>query len=355
MPTSLPSENALTKAVSDWGIGTYDSSLNSSHGEDDEESKPTATPDGGGPLDPFGPDRLLGYPEDATSQGKHASIKRIISGWGKQKFADVPGDIDRPYSSPRPADDTKVDILPTASSKLPSDADNASARSDYYDHMQTGMIDSRDDMWADEDTGAYASRKKHSDSAIPGVVKNEVSMDDFLGALGNYWSGQEVEDLTGPYGSPTENFNENIDYDRSDNQDGGRLLASDKGNVMHREATNISQVLSLTDGFIDKYGKKNLCKRHVMAYLQDIGMGHSQFLSSDIIRCLKHVHDVVIPDVLDTFPVKKEASEKFSSVASSLRDEFVKLEIENVRDPEVSSIFRRCAASLTKIVIELEG
>jgi len=92
-----------------------------------------------------------------------------------------------------------------------------------------------------------------------------------------------------------------------------------------------------------------------MAYLQDIGMGHSQFLSSDIIRCLKHVHDVVIPDVLDTFPVKKEASEKFSSVASSLRDEFVKLEIENVRDPEVSSIFRRCAASLTKIVIELEG
>jgi len=388
VPTGLPTTDTTSKAVQDFGIGTYDSSLNGEHGEDDEESTPKALPDDGGPLDPFGPDRLLSYPQDADSQGKHASYitegelreraNRARSDWflahpghtaadyndwfqhkyctWHQSSGDLPGDLDRPPRSRRPADDTKNDVLPTATSKLPTDEDNPAARSDYYDRMQTGQIDGRalSDIWPDEDSGAWATEKT-GDTELPGVTKNENSMDDFLGALGNFWSGFEVEDVSGPQGFPATDFAENVDYDRSDNQDGGRLMASRLSgmrNDMNRQATDLNLVGDLTSEFLKKNGKKGLTRRHVMAFLQD--GGHPQFLASDIIRCLKHRHKVVVADVLDQFPVAKEASVSFKTAASMLRDKLIQLEVDNILIPEVASVFRRSAADLAHVVADLE-
>jgi hypothetical protein len=356
LAAALPTDNALSKAVQDFGIGTYDSSLNSSHGEDDERVEPEgkSLPDDGGPLDPFGPDRLLSYPQDdETIQGKHAS--RLVR-------ADLPGDILRPPTSPRPEDDTKADVLPTANSKLPSDGDNPSARSDYYDHLQTGQKHSPivktplEDIWADEDSGAYAGEQK-ADSALPTVNKNEVSMDDFLGALGNFWSGYETEDVTSPQGFPTQDFSENVNYDRSDLQDGGKLLAGNMRNDMNQEvrrtATDLELAGSLTEQFLKEYGKKDITRRHVLAFLQDLG--RPQYLASDIIRCLKHRHKVVIADVMDQFPLSKEASSPdFRVAASALRDHFIQLEIAHIRDPQVASVFRHNAADLAHVIADLE-
>lgn len=352
MAAGLPTENALSKAVSDFGIGTYDSSSNSSHGEDDEsvEPKGKTLPDDGGPFDPFGPDRLLSYPEDTSSQGKHAS------NWTFRDFlAGLPGDIDRPPTSRRPADDTKDNVLPTANTGLPSDSDNPAARSDYYDHLQTGQIDNRSPpaMWPDDDSGAYA-QEQFGDSELPNVNKNETSMDDFLGALGNYWSGYEVEDISGPQGFPTRDFSENVDYDRSDLQDGGKLMAADmnNGNPTRRHATDLALAGELTEKFLKKYGKKNITRRHVMAFLQDLG--HPQYLASDVVRCLKHRHKVVIADVLDQFPISKEASStSFQATAGAIREKMIQLEIAHIRDPKVAAEFRRCAADLAHVMADL--
>lgn len=358
MSAGLPTEDASSKSVQDWGIGTYDSPLTGDRGEDDEESAPKALPDDGGPLDPFGPDRLLSYPEDASSQGKHASGQSAMD--RRRGFGALPGDSDRPLQSRRPEDDTMVDVLPTASSGLPSDSDNPSARADYYDRMQTGQIETRvpDDVWADEDSGAYAV-ESDGNSSLPGVSKNEFTMDDFLGALGNSWSGYETEDVSGPQGFPSTDFSENVDFDRSDLRDGGRLMAfqssgmdSDMEGHSYRRATNLELVGELASGFLKKNGKKDLTRRHVMAFLQE--SGHPQYLASDVIRCLKHRHKVVVADVLDQFPVTREASSGFRSEVSAIREEMIRMEIENVGRPEVSSIFRRNAADLAHVLADLE-
>lgn len=387
MAAALPTDDAVTKAVQDFGIGTYDSALDGEHGEDDEESAKRALPDGGGPLDPFGPDRLLSYPEDADSQGKHASllaccvlsklsaraglvdsdVQRVLGAVdsafsrhleeGRAATGVLPGDADQPPCSPRPADDTKDDVLPTASSELPSDADNPAARSDYYDRMQTGQVDQSDlpDIWADEDTGAYASEDV-GETSLPGAPHNDFSMDDFLGALGNEWSGAVVEDLSGPAGFPTENFLEEADYMKrklNDWTDDARIIATGECmNQTRRQATNVDLVVRLTSEFLKKNGKKDLTRRHVMAFLQD--EGQPQYLVSDVIRCLKHSHKVYMADVLDQFPVSREASSSFRTAAVGLRERFIQLEIENVRSPGVASCFRRSAADLAHVIADLE-
>jgi hypothetical protein len=354
MPASLPTTNTVDKAVDTFGMGTYDSQRDEEgdHGENSEKTEPEgeSLPEDGGPLDPFGPDRLLSYPQTYTSQGKHAS-------------ANVPGELDRPPSSRRINDDTIQPAVESVSqAKLPDDEDNPPARSDYYDKMTTGQ-GRMNNIWPTEDSGAYTSQEKTSDSALPTVNKNEETMDNFLGALGNYWSGTEIEDISGPQGFPTEDFAENVDYDRSDNQDGGKIMAGKNptltflhsgllavSDAIPRLATDLTLVASLTKEFIQEFGKKDLTRRHVMAFLTE--RGRPQYLASDIIRCLKHDHKLVVPDVLDTFPIAKIASGRIG--IAGVRDHIINLQFENIQDEDTSCVLGRCAADLAHVMIDLE-
>ena len=408
MSASLPTESAVDKAVNEFGIGNYDTDNgNGSRGEDDEDGKSESTPNGDAlpgthGTDPFGPDRLIGYPQTfssdmliITGDGRHVTLESYA-----KELADrirhslsvdmLPGDEDVDDTTHRhPNMDTIDQVLPTvAISELPDDHDNPSARSDYYDHMTTGMKGALSDIWADEDTGAYAGEKEPG-TELPGVVKNETSMDDFLGALGNAWSGYETEDLSGPQGFPTEDFAENIDYDRSDNQDGGRIMTS---NLNGRRATNLELVGDLTTKFIKEFGKKDLTRRHVISFLQK--SGHHYYLASDIIRCLKLRHSVFIKDVMDEFPLAKTASMNIyaegkdecedcgghldsqgyctdhncpsnkytftptptaqNTPIANVRRRIIALECEYTTKPEVSSVLRRCAAILTHVIVDME-
>jgi len=341
-------------------------------------------------------------------------------------------------------------------SELPNDGDNPSARSDYYDTMMPGHAGSTrksftsDYLAPTEDMGAYAGESKDSEnSELPVPMKNDETMDDWLQSLGNFWSGKEIEDLSNPQGFPTTDFSENADYDRSDNQDGGtivplgddRMFAMDQSEfnkkmeeaqkikdesrrsdtvaklyeemakdakgtareikrektAMQRNATNINQVVALTKDFLKEAGKKGLTKRHVLAFLQQRGL--PQYLSSDVIRCLKLSHDIHVKDVLDEFPVYREASmnryaeeKKCESCDSKLdsqglcpdhdcpnhkytftpndakkksaasqtsiaraRYALINLECKHVLQPEIASVLRRCAANLTRTIIDLEN
>ncbi len=67
MPSALPSENAWSKAVKDFGIGPYDGASDDTtpKGEDDERREPEgkSLPDGGAPDDrPI--EYYLGYPQE---------------------------------------------------------------------------------------------------------------------------------------------------------------------------------------------------------------------------------------------------------------------------------------------------
>jgi hypothetical protein len=366
MPSALPTTDTLGKAVDTFGIGTYDSQRDESgdHGENSEEKEPSGEtlPQDGGPLDPFGPDRLLSYPQEYTSQNKHSSVVKAVRSIYELAAAMTPGESDRPPERRRVNDDTLQSVVESVSqAKLP-DGGEPSARSDYYDRMQTGQTEKTgikgiSEIWPDEDSGAYASEDKISDSKLPGGAdKNEMSMDNTLGTLGNYWSGYEVEDVSNPQGFPSEEFKENIDIDRSDNQDGGRVLASRYGDQFNMErtrvATDVPLVVELTKEFIKKYGKKDLTRRHVMAFLTD--NGRPQYLASDIIRCLKHNHKLVVPDVLDTFPIAIKAKTASSGNIASTRDQLIDLQFENILDTKASVAFGRCAANLTYVMAVLE-
>jgi hypothetical protein len=351
MPSSLPTDPALPKAVKDFGLGPYDSQRdNEMHGEDDEEREPEgeSLPQAGGPLDPFGPDRWLSYPEGpSTSQGKHAS-------------AVLPGDEERPNRGRKLVEDTKDDVVPSvAQSELPSDEDNPAARADYYDPMHFGK--DSDEIWADEDTGAYANEEEESES-LPGATHNDVTMKNWLDALGNAWSGYVYEDVNVPKGFPSEDFSENVDYQKTnDSTHGGRVLAGEDMRTTYdspRVATDIKLVEGLTKDFLKKHGKKDITRRAITGFLQDNDHGDRQYLASDIVRCLKHKHKIVIPDVLDTFPVAKTASSRVDSISnrqlSGTYDKLIDLEIQNMHIPETASILRRCAATLARIMVSLE-
>jgi hypothetical protein len=326
--SSLPTESALDKAVQEFGIGTYDFPMTEfDHGEDSEDLPSDrylcrrALPDGGGPVDPAGPDRLLSYPET---------------------FASLPGDLDRPPGAPRSQDDTLQRVVPsTSQAKLPSDERNPSARSDYFDTTVTGQL--RDDPWADEDSGAWASESKEAVSELPGIIKNNVQMNNHLQALGNYWSGYEVEDVTGPHGFPSTDFSENADFSRSDTNDGGRLMAS-RGVKMNRTATNFELVRELTDKFLKEFGKKGLTRRCVMAYLHK--QNQPQYLASDIIRCLNLEHSMVVKDVLDEFPVKTASSQETG--LDVITDKFVDAMVLCRDNPKAVHVLGLCMAAVSR-------
>src|SRR5512135_285698 len=341
--------------------------------------------------DVFNPDRALSYPD-----GDDGRLGTLM--WrGFVAVADVPGDVDGNFQHFHPKTDVydaRVETVAEATtlpqehgvdgrdpgairpkgkkvseehSELPNDGDNPAARSDYYDYMHPGHTGStRQALFSDyvapsEDSGAYVGQEeKVSDSALPGVMKNEDTMDDWLQSLGNWWSGKEIEDVSSPQGFPTTDFDENIKYDRSDNQDGGttvplgdpKMFASGGLSMMTRQATHITQVVALTKDFLKEAGKKDLTKRHVLAFLQQRGL--PQYLSSDIIRCLKLSHDVHVKDVLDEFPVARAASTSNNTTVAKVRKALIELECKHVLQPEVAGVLRRCAANLTRALIDMD-
>lgn len=381
MPSVLPTENALTKAVKDFGIGPYDGSSDDTtpKGEDDEHREPAgrSLPDGGAPDDrPI--EYYLGYPQEEAMGWKHASGL-------------LPGDSDknRPLRKDNPASNTFDDVISTMGppadsghavsdyeteeqdeiypghSQLPSGRLPV-ARSDYYDRMVYGAT--VDQIWPSQDSGAYAGESldeqedipdEHS-SNLPTPAKSEIMMGDFLESFGNANQGFVWEDTSGAIGFPSQEFKENVDFPKSNDGTLGQLVASfdvpigklDQGEYMStRTATNIELVIDLTKNFIKQFGKKNIVRRHVLAFLQDRQL--PQYLASDIVRCLKHKHKVVIPDVMDTFPLENIASSGRTGLGSVHRD-ITELWVKNSDDLNTSHVLKKCAASIGEVLVELD-
>jgi hypothetical protein len=281
----------------------------------------------------------LGYPQSYTSQGKHAS-------------ASLPGDVNIPPTKRRPEDDTKTNPVPSvAKSGLPTDENNVSARSDYYDDMKIGKSRSKsfDDTWPDEDTGAYASE------SLPNQPSQDAMMDDWLGALGNFWSGFIIEDQAVPTGFPTEDFKENADFKKTNELDhGGRTMASSgiiRRRNMYRMAIDLNLVGELTSAFIKKCGKVDITRRCITAFLQEEGFGDRQYLASDVIRCLKHRHKVTVADVLDQFPIVRKAS---GVDLKKTKERILRASCEYNYESDESIILRRCASHLSWVIRKLE-
>lgn len=379
MPSTLPTDSAWSKEVDNFGLGPYDgtSDESDSKGEDDERREPSgeSLPDGGAKEDPE-LEYYLSYPQEQTVWNKHSTDM-------------LPGDLDRPPRGHNPSYDVKDDVVPTSGpppnlvedddddedhSHLPEgggdhshlpDGVLPSARSDYYNRTVYGAR-SFDWIYPDEDSGAYAGEGEDGDgdgegSGLPGPVKNEVTMDDFLNALGNAWQGFVNEDVSDPYGFPSEDFQENADFPKSNDGRLGDLVANDgtsieslvPGNTMEiRTATDIQLVTDLTKDFIKKFGKKNIVRRHVLSFLQDRSL--PQYLASDIVRCLKHQHNLVIPDVMDTFPVAKIATGPGRHSLGSAYRSVAELRVRHADDDEVSSVLSRCASNLSEVLADLD-
>lgn len=396
MPSALPTDPALTKAVDTFGIGTYDSLSDQSdlHGEDDEAREPAGTslPDGG-PSEGFDIDFKLSYPQERALGPKHASDLGLAELVSLVSNGSLPGDHDRPPPGPRPADDV-LDALAgppsdvrISESGLPSDSGNPAARADYYDRMTMGRAVALNEgrFWPSEDSGSYVTQEVRGPSDVPdGEVElsdepvvpymsdghyvdergdiesypepefNERDMDNTLQPTGNAWSGYVVEDDAVPRGFPSEDFSEEADF-MDENpilpevwklQPFGYVNSS-----MSRTATDVERVRTLTKEFLKEHGRRNIVRRSVLAFLQTKGL--PQYLASDVVRCLKHDHGIVIPDVMDTFPVSEDSSVDVRRLAS-LKSRLFELELENVRRPAVASALRRCGASLSHALAGLE-
>lgn len=361
MPTSLPTDSALPKAVDTFGYGPYDGQRDDElHGEDDESREPAGSSLPGEPSEGFDVEFWLSYPQQTALGPKHASIDWFFSSL-------LPGDGDLPPPGPKPAEYT-IDSLAgppsdvrlsdpgshVSDSALPSDAGNPAARSDYYDRMTMGnssldaiilsMGEGR--YWPSEDSGSYVTQESkdvktvddsgadHEDDdgyfvdqdgaleSYPVPESNDIVMDNSLGALGNSDSGYVVEDMSNPRGFPSEEFLEEADFiDESPNspeiwhlQPFGIASTAGKTAMTTRTATDVEKVRSLTSAFLKEHGKKNIVRRSVLAFLQDQGL--PQYLASDIVRCMKHDHGILIPDVMDTFPIAKEAPEDLRRIAA---------------------------------------
>lgn len=346
MSSVLPSGESRDRAVDTFGIGTYDDSGSySAHGEDSEplDEEGRSLPDDGGSLDPFGPDRLLSYPQTTYGSMDYET--------GDVAVSMLPADEDRPPSGRKPEDSiVRSDVLPTVSqSELPSDHDNPSARSDYYDHLNISQALS--DIWPSGDGGAYGVYAQTGEESLPNLPSNDAKMDDFLSALGNAWSGYVVEDQTVPEGFPTPDLQETVNYPEYAGPAGGTIVALQKS-LQNRTATNVQLVSELTKKFLTKFGKKDLTRRHVMSFLQELGQ--PQFMASDIVRCMKLSHEVYVNDVLDEFPIFHKSASSPAVKISSVRQQIISLEIQNAFRPEVANPLRRCAADLAHVMADLE-
>jgi len=417
--STLPTDDALTKAVDTFGVGTYDGQRDDEmHGEDDEAREPAGSSLPSEPSEGFDVEFMLSYPQEQAMGPKHASLDWFLSSL-------LPGDGDRPPPGPRPADKTVDDLVAPPSdvrisdSELPDDSDNPASRSDYYDRMTMGRISPRPvidggiidafhrdlkdvlslsmglgEIWPSEDSGSYVTSELRNvpdqndinseveETDEPGITyrekgghyvdqdgyvesfpepeRNDETQDNSLGALGNSWSGYTVEDLSNPSGFPTDSFTEESDY-----LDENPILpevwhlqpfgyastaAARKPPMTTKTATDIEKVRELTAAFLKANGRKNIVRRNVLSFLQ--GEGLPQYLASDVIRCMKHDHGILVPDVMDTFPLAKDAPEDLRRLAS-LHGRLLELSM-STRDRETSSRLARCAASVARAIAKLE-
>lgn len=119
---------------------------------------------------------------------------------------------------------------------------------------------------------------------------------------------------------------------------------------MNRQATDIEKVRKLTAAFLKEHGRKSIVRRSVLSFLQ--GEGLPQYLASDVIRCMKHDHGILVPDVMDTFPLAKDAPEDLRRLAS-LHGRLLELSMTTA-DRRVSSRLSKCAASVARALAKLE-
>jgi len=406
MNSSLPTESASDYTVDQFGLGTYDSS--DPDEEPDYKSHNRALPDDGGPIDP----------------GLEGGPNRLAVGL-------LPGDSSAPTSHKHDNTDTLNSPLTTVSeSKLPGVSRNDVSMHEFWSAF--GYTD--DDI---SDSGGFPTYKDHSmdDKSSGGVVfsfdnrsherfferilldyeRGKISIGglfDCLSALNNKVFnmtgksvGYFVDTLASEDSSSLEErekkAKKNLEEVKRDKEEHRKFMDRQKREERQeaelksraRKATNLSLVSELTDGFLKEYGKKDLTKRHVLSYLQS--KGHPQFISSDIVRCLKHKHKLYVADVLDKFPVSKKASDESknsgllkkivgwidefleddmteaefarylieeleerkrydSGRISTIRDAIIALEIRNMTNIEVSSILRRTAATLAIVEVDLE-
>lgn len=349
MPSSLPTESALTKTVDQFGIGPYDSSRDDDiKGMSDDEKRDQggqSLPGDRGNFEDI--EYLIGYPDESINNGNRMSNSMLpgeISAFGDSGFKSIYNTLAGP-----PSDVT------TSNSQLPSDSDNPSARSDYYDSMTTGNVinPTIGDMFADDSAGAYASEE-----SLPTPSENTMYTDNSLGPLGNYWSGGVIEDQSVPPGFPSTKFEEESSFIRENPLEEGysniqpfgyNVTSGDKmSRKLFRIATDFELVGDLTKEFINKYGKKNIVRRSVLAFLQEKQL--PQYLASDIIRCMKHRHKVTIADVMDTFPIAKEASSGLNPIINTLK-ELSKISKNRSTASELSD----CASSLEVVVDMVNG
>jgi len=278
MPSSLPTEDASSKMVDNFGIGPYDSPTNDdASGENDEETTSPSLP---GIPNMFEFEPYIGYPQSETSQGKHATFSQLIRRYPNLATSILPNDANAPARGSNNPSDKTIDSLGlaptdvTSNSELPSEKDNPSARADYYDSMVMGAAMS--DMFADNDSGAYVSNEEDS---LPSAATNDFISDNSLGAMGNSDSGYIVEDQAVPYGHPSPDFqDDSSDYQKSNNEfeskdaerandgSGGLMTFEDLDQAiaktssreasMNRTATDIEFVKDLTSKFIKAHGKR---------------------------------------------------------------------------------------------------
>lgn len=367
MPSALPTDNALYKALDTYGIGTYDDlSDDTDKGEDSEESSMgpalPGTPNDIPPNEPY-----LGYPTMETPQGKHATgfsqflfHNPILAKFILRADSVLPNDGSiNPRGALNPNAKTKggvlngTDVVNTVSqhSELPDDGDNPSARSDYYDDMQTGGADltTIDNIWPKEDSGAYVS----GEESLPVPNSNTKYEDNYTSPMGNSDSGFVIEDQQVPRGFPSTEFTETVDYGKSNDETsipGGQAVAT--GSTMKRIATDIAFVEELTTAFLKEHGKKDITRRAVTAFLQSTGHGDRQYIASDIMRCLKHNHNIVIPDVLDMFPVRM-ASGRMALAA--IRDALFDLEFASLDDEPTARELNLCSSHISRVIQLLDS
>lgn len=223
----------------------------------------------------------------------------------------------------------------TASSDLPCDKNVPVGRSDYYDRS------------------SITSRKRKPDSntsQLPGALKNETSGPT---SLGNDWIGRVEEDASDvgfPGQVPSLASRNGHLIGKKD-----ETMLRNKTSSRSHSATNIALVGELTEKLLKEHGKKDLTRRHVMSFLQ--ATGSPQFLASDLIRCLKYRHSIHVKDVLDEFPVSKQAAKVVVSEDQGLevvRERLINLEIASGRDVKTAHSFRVLAARVTDTLALLE-
>lgn len=319
MPSQLPTTDSTSRKVKDFGVGTYDSPIQSEYNEEgDFEFHGESLPTRRDPRDLKGDD-LIGGPDVPVSEV------------GKLGSSDLPGDLDRPPRQKKKPEDSTITspIESVAQSALPTDKNNPPARSDYYDKTKIG------------------------DTMLPGSINNDQSLDRFLESLGNWWSGWTETDVAQPMSFPK------VDRppEETDKYTSVPMGTASTGNhVMNRQATNLDLVGTLTSEFLKKHGKKGLTRRHVMAFLR-VG-GYHQYLASDIVRCLQQRHNIHVADVLDQFPIS-DVKSKTASVG--MKADIVKNLVEirkgiasiDSDDRHASESLKTCGDNIMKIVAEM--